>query len=167
MKSFIVVDIQGLINIRLIERTESYSIEYGICYSYRISSDILEESENYYFKTIESIQSLRYSNLITSRKIIKARKSSLRDLNDNKSPELVCDGIIGIKRTVYNYKQLAKYINDASKGIKTEKDAKKYLNDLRCFELIVKDSKDINEDLKYYIPAYEAQRSGRSSIFFL
>ena len=155
------IDIPGLIEAGLLERSDSYSIEYGECYCYRIPLNILIETEKYYSKSVEETQSLAYLNLIDGKKV-KASKSKLTYGNNNDSlPEIVYKGIKGITITAYHNKQLNEYLNNAIEGITTERHHRKLLNDMRCAELIIINSEYYARDLLYYLPVYEPQGTGR------
>ena len=157
------IDILGLIKAGLIEKTESYSIEYSICYCYRIHPDILDATEKYYPKSFEEVKSLNYVNLFDGR-AIRTKKSKLTyGKNNLKLPELIYQAIKGIERTFVNIKAGWKHIKDCRAGIKTQKQYRKYLNDLRCLEYISRNIDYTNEGLAYYVPSYEPQKSGRIS----
>lgn len=157
------IDIQGLIDAKLIERTENYSIMHGICYCYRIQFSILKETEKYYPKTSEEFESLNYVNLIDGKPIKSLKNVLTHGENKHSLPVMVNQGIKGIKRTVFDFQNTEKYLAQSAKGISTDKQWRKHLNDLRCNETVMRNAKDLGGGLKYYVPAYESQKSGRVS----
>ena len=155
-------NVKALTDKEIVKLVKLYDKEAGKCSEYKIPLEILKQSVK-----DELIDDETYVNLFTGKKINKARKSVLT-YGDNKLklPDVVYRAIIGIRRTYCNYKALKKYIQklkDANaKGFQTEKQYRKYINDLACFNAIRRNIIYLEgTDLGYYIPAYQSQKSGR------
>lgn len=157
------VDIDGLIQAGLLKRTPHYSIEKGICYCYKIPDDIQIECLDYYYSLHLEIKRQTFHNLMDGKVIKKPKSSVLYDENKNPLPDVIVKAIKGIEGTLYNHKEIDAYFKEAILGVKTKAQKLRLANDLRCYENIIYHTNwdSITEELAYYVPAYEPQKSGR------
>lgn len=160
------VDIDGLIQAGLLERTNYYSIEMGICYCYRIPTNILEELSKLQPSTVKELRELDYYNLMDGKKISTRKFCVLTYQYGDKQhqvPDTIRRAFDGIKRCYLNLDAIETYLIKAQLGAKTEKQKRKLDNDKRCFDSIVwkLDYKSIGQEISWYTPSYEAQMSGR------
>ncbi len=175
-------EIEELVKKRIIEKLivdetndYTYSVELGVCTSYKVQDDILDE-----FIGLEALSAAEYMaatkvNLFTGNRCRAINKSQVKDKNNNEYPELIVKAIQCIKSCIFELAPVEKHIDylrtemTKAKNLygKDSDEYKKargqYFNDNACFKNALNQNPVENFLPGFYsfTPAYNISVSGR------
>ena len=178
-------EIEKLIESEIIERliidetTEhTYSIEHGICTSYKVADNIIDE-----FVKLENMTAAEYIkaakvNLFTGKRCRAINKSTLTDHTNNSYPKLIVNAIKCIKNCTFELAPVEKHINNlkhnmigaefvhgpASSEFKTARG--QFYNDNACLKnALNQNAVEILPGFYTFIPNYSVSDTGRIHTF--
>ena len=159
-------------------RGHTYSVELGICTSYRVREDIIEE-----FIKLENLSAAEYMtapkvNLFNGKRCRAINKSKLVDENNNKYPKLIVDAIKCIDRCIIELAPVEEHINNLKLNMlgaeaiygKDSDEYKRargqYYNDSACLKnALNQNAEEILPGFYSFIPDYSVSDPGRIHTF--
>lgn len=178
-------EIEELVNNKIIERLildeekgHSYSIEHGICASYRVQQEIIEQ-----FIELEELSTAEYMaatkvNLFTGKRCRAINKSKVKDENNNEYPKLIVDAIKCIDKCTFELAPVEEHIKNLKLNMleshaiygKDSEEYKRargqYYNDNACLKnALNQNAEEILSGFYSFIPNYSVSDPGRIHTF--
>lgn len=178
-------EVQELVSNGIIERLildentgHSYSVEHGICTSYRVTEDIIEE-----FLKLEELNAAEYIaapkvNLFTGKRCRAINKSKVKDENNNEYPKLIVDAIKCINKCIIKLAPIEAHLNNLKMNMlgaealygKDSDEYKRargqYYNDNACLKnALNQNAEEILPGFYSFIPNYTVSVPGRIHTF--
>ena len=170
----------GIIERLIIEKFSNnyYSIEHGICTSYRVKEDVIEE-----FLKLEDMNASEYMaaakvNLFTGKRCRAINKSKVKDENNNSYPKLIVNAIKCIEKCIFELAPVEAHIKtlkddmysaeilDGKDSIEYQKAKGRYYNDNACLKNALNQNiVEVLPGFYSFIPNYSVAETGRIQTF--